>query len=65
MNSTEIQARSRVEVMTLDADSRTTLGTNQMGPATRIPATGAGVSQGKQEATGATSSGCTPRSDLR
>jgi NTE family protein len=42
---------SRVEVFTPDADSRTAMGTNQMDPATRIPAARAGFAQGKQEAT--------------
>jgi NTE family protein len=42
---------SHVEVITPDADSRTAMGTNQMDPATRIPAARAGFAQGKQEAT--------------
>jgi NTE family protein len=42
---------SRVEVITPNADSRTAMGTNQMDPATRIPAAHAGFAQGKQEAT--------------
>jgi NTE family protein len=42
---------SRVEVITPDADSRAAMGTNQMDPATRIPAACAGFAQGKQEAT--------------
>jgi NTE family protein len=42
---------SRVEVITPDADSRAALGTNQMDPATRIPAARAGFAQGKREAT--------------
>jgi NTE family protein len=42
---------SRVEVITPDADSRAAMGTNQMDPATRIPAAHAGFAQGKQEAT--------------
>jgi NTE family protein len=42
---------SRVEVITPDADSRAAMGTNQMDPATRIPAARAGFAQGKQEAT--------------
>jgi NTE family protein len=42
---------SRVEVITPDADSRAAMGTNQMDPATRIPAARAGYAQGKQEAT--------------
>jgi NTE family protein len=42
---------SRVEVITPDADSRAAMGTNQMDPATRIPAARAGHAQGKQEAT--------------
>jgi NTE family protein len=41
---------SHVEVITPDADSRTAMGTNQMDPATRIPAARAGYAQGKQEA---------------
>jgi NTE family protein len=41
---------SHVEVITPDADSRAALGTNQMDPATRIPAARAGFAQGKQEA---------------
>jgi NTE family protein len=41
----------RVEVITPDAGSRTAMGTNQMDPATRIPAARAGFAQGKQEAT--------------
>ena len=39
---------SRVEVITPDADSRAAMGTNQMDPATRIPAARAGFAQGKQ-----------------
>src|SRR5580658_6978749 len=42
---------SRVEVITPDADSRAAMGTNQMDPATRIPAARAGFAQGKREAT--------------
>jgi len=42
---------SRVEVITPDTDSRAAMGTNQMDPATRIPAARAGHAQGKQEAT--------------
>ena len=42
---------SRVEVITPDADSRAAMGTNQMDPATRIPAARAGFAQGKKEAT--------------
>jgi NTE family protein len=42
---------SRVAVITPDADSRAALGTNQMDPATRIPAARAGFAQGTQEAT--------------
>jgi NTE family protein len=42
---------SRVEVITPDADSLAAMGTNQMDPATRIPAARAGFTQGKQEAT--------------
>ena len=41
---------SRVEVITPDADSRAAMGTNQMDPATRIPAARAGFAQGNQEA---------------
>jgi len=48
------QQGSRVEVITPDADSRAAMGTNQMDPATRIPAARAGFAQGKQEATRAT-----------
>jgi NTE family protein len=46
---------SRVEVITPDADSRAAMGTNQMDPATRVPAARAGFAQGKQEATRVTS----------
>jgi NTE family protein len=42
---------SYVEVITPDADSQAAMGTNQMDPATRIPAARAGFAQGKQEAT--------------
>ena len=42
---------SRVEVITPDADSRAAMGTNQMDPATRIPAARAGFAQRKLEAT--------------
>jgi NTE family protein len=42
---------SRVEVITPDAESRAAMGTNQMDPATRIPAARAGFAQGKLEAT--------------
>jgi NTE family protein len=41
---------SHVEVITPDADSRAAMGTNQMDPATRIPAARAGFAQGQQEA---------------
>ena len=41
---------SRVEVITPDAGSRAAMGTNQMDPATRVPAARAGFAQGKQEA---------------
>jgi NTE family protein len=41
---------SRVEVITPDADSLAAMGTNQMDPATRIPAARAGFAQGKREA---------------
>jgi NTE family protein len=42
---------SHVEVITPNPDSRAAMGTNQMDPATRIPAARAGFAQGKQEAT--------------
>jgi NTE family protein len=42
---------SCVEVITPDVESRAAMGTNQMDPATRIPAARAGFAQGKQEAT--------------
>jgi NTE family protein len=42
---------SHVEVITPDDGSRAAMGTNQMDPATRIPAARAGFAQGKQEAT--------------
>jgi NTE family protein len=42
---------SHVEVITPDADSRAAMGTNNMDPATRVPAARAGTAQGKQEAT--------------
>jgi len=42
---------SHVEVITPDTDSRAAMGTNQMDPATRIPAARAGFAQGRQEAT--------------
>jgi NTE family protein len=42
---------SHVEVITPDADSRAAMGTNQLDPATRIPAARAGYAQGRQEAT--------------
>ena len=42
---------SRVEVITPGADSRAAMGTNQMDPATRIPAARAGFAQGKEAAT--------------
>jgi NTE family protein len=45
---------SHVEVITPDADSRVAMGTNQMDPATRIPAARAGFAQGKQEASDVT-----------
>jgi NTE family protein len=38
-------------VITPNADSLVAMGTNQMDPATRIPAARAGFAQGKQEAT--------------
>lgn len=41
---------SRVEVITPDADSLAAMGTNQMDPATRIPAARAGHVQGRQQA---------------
>ena len=37
-------------MITPDAGSRAAMGTNQMDPATRIPAARAGFAQGKQEA---------------
>lgn len=42
---------SQVEVITPDADSRAAMGTNQLDPATRVPAARAGFAQGKREAT--------------
>jgi NTE family protein len=42
---------SHVEVITPDADSRAAMGSNNMDPATRVPAARAGTAQGKQEAT--------------
>lgn len=42
---------SRVEVITPDADSQAAMGTNQMDPATRIPAARAGYAQGRREGT--------------
>ena len=42
---------SHVEVITPDTGSRAAMGTNQMDPATRIPAARAGFAQGKHEAT--------------
>jgi len=42
---------SHVEVITPGTDSRVAMGTNQMDPATRIPAARAGFAQGKEEAT--------------
>lgn len=41
---------SRVEVITPDTDSQAAMGTNQMDPATRIPAARAGFAQGQREA---------------
>ncbi len=41
---------SHVEVITPDANSRAAMGTNQMDPATRIPAARAGFAQGTKEA---------------
>src|SRR5579859_5745997 len=41
---------SHVEVITPDAGSLAAMGTNQMDPATRIPAARAGFAQGRQEA---------------
>jgi NTE family protein len=41
---------SRVEVITPDTASWAAMGTNQMDPATRIPAARAGFAQGRQEA---------------
>jgi NTE family protein len=45
------QQGSHVEVITPDAGSRAAMGTNQMDPATRVPAARAGFAQGQQEAT--------------
>jgi NTE family protein len=45
------QQGSHVEIITPDDDSRAAMGTNQMDPATRIPAARAGLAQGKREAT--------------
>jgi len=44
------QQGSHVEVITPDIDSLAAMGTNQMDPATRVPAARAGYVQGKQEA---------------
>ena len=44
------QQGSHVEVITPDTDSLAAMGTNQMDPATRVPAARAGYVQGKQEA---------------
>ena len=44
------QQGSRVEVITPDAGSQAAMGTNQMDPATRVPAARAGFAQGQQEA---------------
>jgi NTE family protein len=41
---------SHVEVITPDASAQAAMGTNQMDPATRIPAARAGFAQGKREA---------------
>ncbi len=41
---------SHVDVITPDADSRAAMGTNQMDPASRIPAALAGYAQGKRDA---------------
>jgi len=41
---------SHVEVITPDTGSRAAMGTNQLDPATRVPAARAGFAQGKQEA---------------
>ncbi len=41
---------SHVEVITPDTHSRAAMGTNQMDPATRIPAARAGFAQGRQQA---------------
>ncbi|MHB8531757.1 MAG: patatin-like phospholipase family protein [Solirubrobacteraceae bacterium] len=41
---------SRVEAITPDTDSRAAMGTDQMNPATRVPAARAGFAQGRQEA---------------
>jgi NTE family protein len=40
---------SRVVVIVPDPDSRAAMGTNQMDPATRVPAARAGFAQGKQK----------------
>lgn len=48
---------SRVEVITPDADSLAAMGTNQMDPATRVPAARAGYAQGKREAARGTLTG--------
>jgi NTE family protein len=45
------QKGSHVVQITPDDDSRAAMGTNQMDPATRIPAAHAGFAQGRQEAT--------------
>ena len=42
---------SRVEVITPDDESRAAMGTNQMDPATRLPAARAGLAQGRRETT--------------
>jgi NTE family protein len=44
------QQGSRVEVITPDGDSQAAMGTNQMDPATRVPAARAGFAQGRKEA---------------
>ena len=44
------QQGSHVDVITPDAGSRAAMGTNQMDPATRVPAARAGFTQGQQEA---------------
>jgi NTE family protein len=54
---------SRVEVITPDADSQAAMGTNQMDPATRIPAARGGFAQGKNPALRAAIQSAAPPSD--